>query len=127
MPWRSVRAPAAPPGFRVPTADDLFGPPDGFLGDRVDRVHFCRVEEIDTGHTGLLHLGMTLGFGVPVPPGHGAQTNARHLRPRCPKSDTIHRIPHPCRLPTFAFAQSKGQGWTTSHGTDFPRRSYGLD
>ena len=39
-----------PPAARiggVPRADDRLGPARGFLGDRVDRVHLGRVDEVD--------------------------------------------------------------------------------
>ncbi|MCY1355010.1 hypothetical protein D9M68_818170 [compost metagenome] len=76
--------------FGEPVADDAFGGAVG-LRPRWYGIHLRGVHEVDPVGLGALDLGESLGFGVLLAPGHGAQAKAADLEVGAAQLAVFHR------------------------------------
>src|SRR6056297_4350799 len=88
----------SPPALGKPIADHLFGAANGFLGDRVYRVHLGSVDEVDPPLQGPVNLGMTFPCGILAAPCHRPKAERAHLDPRTPKLVFLHLLLFPLSL-----------------------------
>jgi hypothetical protein len=64
--------------FSQPVSDDDLGMAIGCSAN-VHWVHLCRIEEIDTTCTGMIHLREAFLWRILFAPGHGTQAYYRYL------------------------------------------------
>ncbi len=90
---------------REPVADDLFASATG-LRPRRHRIHFGRVDEVDSGGKGTVKLGMRFARAVLLPEGHRAKADLRHLQGAVAQGPSFHAsssvwtpTPDRCRTP----------------------------
>ncbi len=65
-------------GLFEPGADVFLGAPLCFRRDRRRRIKFGCIEEVDALLDGVIHLLVSVGFGVLCAPGHGAEADLRN-------------------------------------------------
>ena len=76
-----------------PGADDFLGPPRSFGADRVHRIDLGGVPEVHPMIQRQIGLGMALGLGGLVAPGHGAEAQLGHHQIGSAQFDLSHRGP----------------------------------
>ena len=71
--------PVPVPPRSEPCADDFLGPTIG-LGTGRDRIHLCRVDEIDAVIQRVIHLRVSVGLVVLLAERHGAEADGAHFQ-----------------------------------------------
>src|SRR5690606_8695234 len=83
---------AALSGFPEPGADEFLGPAIAVGTDRRRRIEFGRIEEIDAGLHGAVHLSVCFGLRILRTPGHGAEADFGYGNVRASQSVEFHEV-----------------------------------